>query len=175
MHLGLVEFSCHSKSKRQYNTTNYCRKIQKMCLIIIYHSPTNIQRIPMQKMGSAPQNSIHSWSAATLLICRGPVSAQGPGPHVFVNFRHYQLFYCDQHNLLSYAMIVLHLLPFYSRNKLWIVWQRLCHKRKWNWISLLVAFVIIACMDCFPFLDFLFSVLLLNFSPLVLHCRRPCC
>ena len=87
-----------------------------------------------------------------------------PGPHFFVNFRHFQLFDCDQHNLSSYAMIVLHLLPFYSRNKFWIVWQRLRFQKNWNWISLLVA--IIACMDCLPFLDFLFLVLLLNFSPL---------
>ena len=126
----------------------------------------------MQKMSSAPQNSIHSWSAATLLIIRGPVSAQA---RIFFNFRHFQLFDCDQHNLSSYAMIVLHLLPFYSRNKFWIVWQRLCHKKNWNWISLLVAFAIIACMDCLPFLDFLFFVILLNFSPLVLHGSRPCC
>ena len=126
----------------------------------------------MQKMSSAPQNSIHSWSAATLLI--HPRPGVRPGPHFFVNFRHFQLFDCDQHNLSSYAMIVLHLLPFYSRNKFWIVWQRLCHKKNWNWISLLVAFAIIACMDCLPFLDFLFLVLLLNCSRLVLNGRRPC-
>ena len=38
-------------------------------------------------------------------------------PAFFCNFRHFQRFDCDQHNLSSYTMIVLHLLPFYSRNK----------------------------------------------------------
>ena len=126
----------------------------------------------MQEMGSAHQNSSireMPW-LFRLAEARCP-----PGPHFFVT--------SDIFNVLIAISTISHPTPwlccisfhFIRGINFWIAWQRLCHIKIRNWISLLVVFAIIAWVDCLPFLDFLFLVLLLNFSPLVLHGRHSCC
>ncbi len=129
-------------------------------IIIIKHSPTSIRRIQRRNVGSARHKSKpFAKRHVPHQLIRGPHR-----PKVFTSLTDvFNFFICSEQALWSSAFLIYIFFYFFAQNSFiflrrWsaIEIMKICHRNKWNSISLGAVSAILSHADCFPFLDFLF-------------------